>query len=266
MYLFYLAFIKEKVTSLGILFKIFYATHYQRFKDCIIPVNNTYGPDNIEKAVSPDLLLYYNSVQDSKTKLLLLSDFWPYLMDETLAYISNAVYSMPLCSKSEFSFEKKESHFVLNTNADILDLSSKLFIYVGKELRGAIELAFEYVRRKPSSASNLLRHINELFMYRHYDTEFSHYRQSELLNYVIEQVEKEDALCQQIIWYIAKLLLAFHTNYSGPAVDRNSFSLYQYPVPAKKSILKIRERIWTTIDSYYSSDSFYRLIKNYMSS
>ena len=266
MYLFYLAFIKGKAASLGILFKNFYTTHYQRFRDCIIPVNNTYGPDTIEKAVTPDLLVYYDSIHDSKTKFLLLSDFWPYLIDETLAYISDAVYSLPSCSKSEFSFEKDESHFVLNTNADALDLSSKLFIFVEKELRSAIELAFEYVRRKPSSASNLIRQINEQFMYRHYDTEFSHYRQSELINYVIEQIEKEDALCQQAMWYVAKLLLAFHTNYSGPAVDRNSYSLYQYPVPALKSILEIRERIWTTIDRNYSSDRFFWLLKNYMSS
>ena len=266
MYLFYLAFIKEKVLSLGILLKYFYTSHYQRFRDCIIPVNNTYGPDTIEKAVSPDLLLYYNSIHDSKTKFLLLSDFWPYLMDETFAYISDAVYSLPLCSTSEFYFEKDESHFVLNTNADILDLSSKLFIFVGKEIRSAIELAFEYVRRKPSSASNLIRHINEQFMYRHNDTEFSHYRQSELLNYVIGQIEKGDALCQQIIWYIAKLLLAFSTHYSGPAVARNSYSLYQYPVPALESILKIRERIWATIDRNYSSDRFSWLLKNYVSS
>ena len=266
MYLFYLAFVKEKVLSLGILLKYFYTTHYQRFRDCIIPVNNTYGPNTIEKAVSPDLLFYYNSIRDSKTKFLLLSDFWPYLMDETFAYISNAVYSLPSCSSSEFSFEKDESHFVLNTNADLLDLSSKLFIFVGKELRDAIGLAFEYVRRKPSSASNLIRHINEQFMYRHKDTEFSNFRQSVLLNYVIEQIEMGDVLCQQIIWYIAKLLLAFHTNYSGPTVDRSSYGFYQYPVPALKSILIIRERIWATIDSNYSSDRFSWLLKNYMSS
>ena len=265
-YLFYLAFIKEKVLSLGILFENFYGSYYQRFRDCIIPVNNTYGPDTIEKAVSPDLWLYYNSIHDSKTKFLLLSDFWPYLMDETFAYISDVVYSLPSGSTSEFFFEKDESHFVLNTNADILDLSSKLFIFVGKELRSAIELAFEYVRRKPSSASVLMRYINEQFMYRHYDNEYSHYRQSELLNYVIEQIDKGDALCQQIMWYIAKLFLAFHTNYSGPAVDRNSYSLYQYPIPALKSILKIRERIWATIDRNYSSDRFPWLLKNYMSS
>lgn len=266
MYLFYLAFIKEKVLSLETLFKYFYVARYQRFRDCIIPVNNTYGPENIEKAVFPDLLSYYNSVQDPKTRFLLLSDFWPYLMDETFAYISDAVYSMPFCSTSEFSFEKDESLFVLNTNADVLDLSSKLFIFVGKELRSAIELAFEYVRRKPSSASNLIRHINEQFMYRHNDTIFSHYRQSELLNYVIEQIEKGDALCQQIMWYIAKLFLAFHTNYSGPAVERNSYSLYQYPVPALKSILKIRERVWSTIENDYSFDRFAWLLKNYTSS
>lgn len=266
MYMFYLAFIKEKVLSLETLFKYFYAARYQRFRDCIIPVNNTYGPEKIEKAVFPDLLSYYNSVQDPKTRFLLLSDFWLYLMDETLAYISESIYSMPSCSTQEFSFEKDESHFVLNTNADILDLSSKLFIFVGKELRSAIELAFEYVRRKPSSAPNLVRHINEQFMYRHNDTDFSHYRQSELLSYVIEQVEKGDALCQQITWYIAKLFLAFHTNYSGPAVDRNSYSLYQYPVPALKSILKIRERVWSAIENNYSSDRFAWLLKNYTSS
>ena len=265
MYLFYLAFIKEKVLSLGILLKYFYTSHYQRFRDCIIPVNNTYGPDTIEKAVSPDLMFYYNSIHDSKTKFLLLSDFWPYLMDETFVYISDAVYSLPSCSTSEFSFEKEESHFVLNTNTDILDLSSKLFIFAGKELRSAIELAFEYVRRKPSSASNLVRHINEQFMYRHKDTEFSHYRQSELLNYVIEQIEKRDALCQQIMWYIAKLLLAFSTNYSGPVIERNTFNFYQYSVPATKSILKIREKIWATIDRNYSSDRFSWLLRNYVS-
>lgn len=267
MYLFYLAFIKERLLSLGILFEKFYASHYQRFRDCIIPVNNTYGPDTIEEAVSPDLLIYYNSVHDSKIKTLLLSDFWPYLLDETLAYISETIFAIPSCPSHNYSFEKDENHVVLNSNVDgVLDLSSKLFMFAGKELSSAIELSFEYVRRKPSSASNLMQHINEQFMYRHYDNEFSHYRQAELLNYVIEQVEKGDVLCQQIIWYIAKLFLAFNTNYSGPAFDKNSYSLYQYPVPALKSILKIRERIWATIDRYYSSDRFSWLLKNYMSS
>ena len=266
MYLFYLTFIKEKVLSLEILLKFFYTTHHQRFRDCIIPVNNTYGPNTIKEAVSSDFLLYYNSIHDSKIKFLLLSDFWPYLMNETLAYISDAVFSLPSCSTSEFSFEKKESQFVLNTNTDILDLSSKLFMYVGEDLKSAIELAFEYVRRKPDSASNLVRHINEQFMYRHKDTEFSHYRQSKLLNYMAEQIEKGDVLCQQVMWYIAKLFLAFHTDYSGPAFDRNSYSLYQYPVPALESILNIREKTWSIVENCYSFDRFAWLLKNYTSS
>ena len=103
-------------------------------------------------------------------------------------------------------------------------------------------------------------------MYRHNDTTFSHYRQSELLNYVIEQIKKGDALCQQIMWYIAKLFLAFHTDYSGPIMERNTFSLYQYPVPALKSILKIREDIWLIVEKNYSFDRFSWLLKNYTSS
>gem|GEM_PF-6042189 len=267
MYLFYLAFIKEKALSLGILFERFYVTHYQRFRDNIIPVNNTYGPDTIKEAVCPELVTYYNSVHDSKTKFLLLSDFWPYLLDETLAYISEIVYSMQSISSHEYSFEKDESFYVHNSRADdVLDLSSKLFSFVGKEIRSAIGLSFEYVRRKPSSASILMRHINEQFMYRHYDNEYFHYRQTELLNYVIEQVEKKDVLCQKIIWYIAKLFLAFHTNYSGPTVDRNSYCLFQYPVPTQKTILEIRKRIWYTIDANYSIGSFSWLLKGYVSS
>ena len=267
MYLFYISFIKEKALSLGILFECFYLAHYQRFRDNIIPVNNTYGPDTIKEAVCPELVTYYNSVHDSKTKFLLLSDFWPYLLDETLAYISEIVYSMQSISSHEYSFEKDESFYIHTSIAeDILDLSSKLFSFVGKEIRSAIELSFEYVRRKPSSASILMRHINEKFMYRHYDNEYSHYRQTELLNYVIEQVEKTDVLCQKILWYIAKLFLAIHTNYSGPAVDKNSYSLFQYSVPTHKSILEIRKRIWALIEVNYSLDRFSWLLKSYMSS
>jgi len=83
---------------------------------------------------------------------------------------------------------------------------------------------------------------------------------------VIEQIEKGDALCQQIMWYIAKLFLAFHTDYSGPITERNTFSLYQYPVPALKSILKIREDIWSIVENNYSFDRFAWLLKNYTSS
>ena len=83
---------------------------------------------------------------------------------------------------------------------------------------------------------------------------------------VIEQIEKGDALCQQIMWYIAKLFLAFHTDYSGPLTERNTFSLYQYPVPALKSILKIREGIWSIVENNYSFDRFAWLLKNYTSS
>lgn len=266
MYLFYLAFIKEKVLSIGILFEEFYARYYQRFRDCIIPVNNTFGPDAVEKAVSPDLLIFYNSIKDTKTKYLLLSDFWPYLLNETLAYISEAVYSMPSSSSQVFYFENNECHFDLNNEGDILELSSNLFLFVGNELRSAIELAFEYVRRKPSSASELLRFVNDYFMYRHYDNDNSHYRQSVLLNYVTDQISCGDTLCQQIIWHIAKLLLAYSTNYSGPSVNRNTFSLYQYPVPALESVLIIRGKVWATIENQYSYEMFSWLLNNYISS
>lgn len=266
MYLFYISFIKEKALSLGILFECFYLAHYQRFRDNIIPVNNTYGPDTIKEAVCPEIVKYYNYVHDSKTKYLLLSDYWPYLLDETLAYISEYVYSMQSVSSHDYSFENDDSFYNTSRTDDILVLSSKLFSFVGKEIRSAIELSFEYVRRKPSSASILMRHINEQFMYRHYDNEYSHYRQTELLNYVIEQVEKTDVLCQKILWYISKLFLAIHTNYSGPAVDKNSYCLFQYSVSTHKSILEIRKRIWALIEANYSLDRFSWLLKSYMSS
>lgn len=265
-YLFYLAFIKEKVLSIGTLFESFYSDYYQRFRDCIIPVNNTFGPDAIEKAVSPDLLVYFNSVQDSKTKFLLLSDFWPYLLEETLAYISETIYSNPLCSSQVFYFEKDESNFVLNNETDILELASKLFMLVGTELKSAIELAFDYVRRIPSLASHLLHYINDQFMYRHYDNDYSHYRQLELLNYVVGQVERGDALCQQIMWYVANLLLAFSTNYSAPSVERNAFRFYQYTVPALEPVLKIRKIIWSIIERYFSFEKFSWLLNSYTSS
>lgn len=265
MYLFYLAFIKEKVLSIGVLFEGFYAMYYQRFRDCIIPVSNTFGPNAIEKAVSPDLLLFYNTVPDTKIRYLLLSDFWPYLLNETLAYISDTVYSIPSCSSQDFCFEKNESDLNYN-NADILELSSKLFIFVGNELRSAIELAFEYVRRVPSFASYLLHYINEKFMYRHYDNDCLYYRQLELLYYVVEQVERGDTLCQQIIWYIAKLFLAFSVNYSAPGIQRNTIRFYQFNVPAQEPIFTIRRKIWLIIVQHFSFEQFSWLINGYISS
>ena len=262
MYLFYLSFIKEKVLSIDILFKNYYNSHNQRIRDCIIPVNNIFGPDRVEKVVSPVLIDFYNLNEDSTTRYHILSDFWPYLLEETLAYVFDKIHSIPLSSSIAYNFDNRNDCLQLFDN-DILELICKLFIISRYELKSALELAFDYVRRRPESASSLLKHVNEQFMYRHYDLEFSHYRQNILLEYIIEQIRLGDVLCKQFFWHVAKLLLAFRTNYSGPSIAKDSYSLYQYPVPAKKSVFDIREKVWYCINDYYSFTEFYRLLSTY---
>lgn len=267
MYLFYLSFIKEKVLSIEVLFKNFFSTNKQRFRDCIIPVNNAYGADTIEKAISPGVLIYYNSLTDHVTKYDLLYNFWPYLLEETLTYISEEVYSLPLSQCDKYSFDYKENDFAINEEKrDLLNLTSQLFILIGHELKSAIELAFDYVRRKPEYSPNLMHAINEAFMYRHYDNHNCYYRQSELVRYVLDQINNDDPLCKQALWHISKLLFVFNTNYSGPSVDKNTYSLYQYRVQASKSIFQIRKDLWLTINNCYSFSDFRWLLNSYTSS
>lgn len=262
MYLFYLSFIKEKVLSIDILFKNYYNSHNQRIRDCIIPVNNIFGPDRVEKVVSPVLIDFYNLNEDSTTRFHILSDFWPYLLEETLAYVFDKVNSIPLPSSNAYNFDKRNDCIQLHDN-EILELICKLYIISRIELRSALELSFDYVRRCPESASSLLKQVNEQFLYRHYDLEFSHYRQNVLLEYIIEQIRVGDVLCKQFFWHVAKLLLAFRTNYSGPSIAKDSYSLYQYPVPAKKSVFDIREKVWNCINDYYSFSDFNWLLSTY---
>ena len=249
MYLFYLAFIKEKVLPIEILFQRYYKKEaHQIFIDCIFSIN-VFDP-NIKNTITSILSDYYNSLKNYEVKFLFLLDFWSYLQLETLDFIWDSVF---------------KNKYELNSNFDILKLTSMLFTLDGSNLEFAIKLAFEYVRRKNDAKETLIHYIDEYFNFRHNDINNSHYRQSKLLEYIIEQVEQDDLLCNQIFWYIARLFLTFRTSYfehSGEIINR----IYQYQVPPLKSILNIREKIWNIINKYYSFENFNGLLQKYISS
>ncbi|MBA4321033.1 MAG: hypothetical protein C0412_21800, partial [Flavobacterium sp.] len=87
-YFFYKTFIKDAILSFETLLDSYYDSNMIRFKDTIIPANNTFGYENVINKVKPILLKYWNSIKSKEEKAFnILSVFWFYLDEETIEFV-----------------------------------------------------------------------------------------------------------------------------------------------------------------------------------
>lgn len=264
-YFFYKAFIKDNHLSFYTLLNKFFESNSNRFRECVIPANNTFGHQNVMDKLQPDLRKYLLTVKGEGEKAFkFLSTFWYYLQTEALAYVFNLVESLPIVSTSKYEVTYANNAFSYNQN-NIVELLGEFFRFPNN-LKDALELAFEYTRKKPDHLPELIHKIREQLIFDQDDEPNGFPRQNILYDILLKGISGGDALHSTVFYEFSKTFLSFKFQHTKGGRN-HSFYWYYYPIPNVPIIQQFRKRIWECIDTYfdrYPNDSLH-LLESYAS-
>lgn len=249
-FFFYKAFIKDNLLEFGTLLKRYFNENKSRFKDCVIPANNTFGFENVMQKLQPILQNYLKSIENEEERTFaFLEIFWPYLQEETLQYIYNRISQLALPHNVNYEVKYEINDFAYSRN-EVIELLSNFFRFQNK-LKDAIELIFEFIRKKPEHLPELIHKIREILIFDWTDERFGFERQNILFQILIEGLAKKDILYSIAFYELSKTFLAFE--YQQTKSERHyAISIYQYPIPNNQWIRAFRKNIWDNVNNYFS--------------
>jgi len=262
-YFFYKTFIKDELLSFGTLLNSYYDSNMDRFRDTIIPANNTFGYENVLKKVKPVLLRYWNTIKTDEEKAYnLLSNFWFYLDDEAIEFVYILISNLSEPQNPEYSVIYETNQFSYKRDK-IIELISNFFNYPAR-LKESLELGFEYSRKKPETQPELIYTIREHLLFDTDDSRMGYKRQEILINLILDKCEKSECIYEISFPAIAVSFLQY--KYQHTKGGRNhTIYWYQYPFPLNSITENIRKNIWLKIDSDFQSnaESFFQLLGEY---
>lgn len=263
-YFFYKAFVKDNLLSFETLLNKYFDTNSARFRDCVIPANNTFGYKNVMEKLQPYLQCYWRLIKSEEEKAFkFLSTFWYYLQNETLEFVFNIVEFLQNVDVKEYSVTYEANAFAYNKNR-IIELLGEFFRVYNNLLKDVIELSFEYVRKTPEHLPELIHKIKEFLTFDKEDENYNFSRQFILYQVLFEGLNKKDSLYVILFYELSKTFLSFKFHHTEGG--RNySIIWYDYPIPNSKSIQDFRIKIWSALDNNFKifpTESF-NLLQNY---
>lgn len=248
-YFFYLAFIAKDYLSFALLLEKFYATNAERFKECIIAANNSFGAEKVMEKVRPSLINYLNNIVVPEQSFEFLSTFWFYLQNEVLEYLYEKIMLLPEEEVQEYNTFYEQNQFAYKKN-EVIELIGNYF-KLPMELKNTIELSFEFVRKSPQHLPELIHKIRETFSFEMEDERYGYYRQLTLFEVLINGVNKGDTLFSVAFYELAKTFLKF-TFEVVKAARENKIIFYKYELPNKEKLKSFRKHIWDTVNIQFS--------------
>ncbi len=259
-FFFYKSFIKDDLLPFETLLNNYFDNNISRFRDCIIPANNNFGYENVIKKIKPTLSKYLETIIEKEERVFsLLSLFWFYLQEETLSFLYKIIENLPKNSCVVYNGNYGANDFAFTQNRTI-ELLGQFFRYHHK-LKDSIELAFEFVRRKPELFAELIHKIRETLTFNRDDERTGFYRQKILFDILIDGVGKRDVLYTKAFYELSKTFLSFYFEHTESGRN-HSITIYHYQLPFNKSIKEFRKRVWECLNVNFTEDAF-ALLESY---
>jgi len=245
-YFFYKVFIKDEILPFKTLLFTFFPVWKKRFSDTIIPSNNSFGYINVLNKINHTLDEYLNSIYTEEPKVLeFFSLFWFYKREETLAYFHQKTKQFPEPEDPNYDVKYETNDFVWDRDKT-LDFLSDYFNQYSESFIPAVELAFEYCRKKPDSLPELIRRIREKLLFDDDDHRFDFQRQVELFNLLISKFTLKQSPYVEAFLALSGTFLS-HQYQITKGGRKHIVTFYQYPLPFYDVTRDFRKTIWTTL-------------------
>ncbi len=251
-YFFYKAFIKDNLLSFETLLNKYFDSNTDRFKDCVIPANNTFGSNNVMDKLKPFLQNHWRIIKAEEERAFkFLSTFWFYLTNETLEFVYRLVQALPSVQTSSYNVSYENNAFSYNKN-NVIELIAEFFLFPNN-LKDALEIAFDFTRKKPEHLPELIHKIREELTFDREDqTHYRFIRQTTLFQILLEGLKNGDLLLTTAFYELSKTFLSFKFHHTKGGRN-HSIYLYDYPIPNTPQIHHFRKNIWQAIDTNYEA-------------
>ena len=245
-FFFYKSFFKEELLSFSYLLEKYYDSNIERFRDTIIPANNTFGYHNVIEKVKPALLNYLENIKVNEEKVFnLFSTFWFYLEEETIEFIYYQVNRIPEPQNPTYFTTYETNQFSYDRNK-LLGILSNFFVYPSK-LKDALELGYEYSRKLPETLPELIYIIRARLLFDAKDKRMGYKRQELLIDLLLDKGEKGEGVYELTFPALAVSFLQF-TYHHTESIRNNKISIYNFPFPLNDVTKELRTKIWEKIN------------------
>lgn len=253
-YFFYKTFVKEDLLSFETLLNNYFDNNSNSFKDSVIPANNTFGYKNVIEKLQPHLKNHWALIKfDENRAFKYLSMFWFYLRNETLEFIYTMVESLPSINIPEkYGVTYENNAFAYNKNR-VIELLGEFFRNPDN-LKDFLELAFEYVLKKPEHLPELIHKIKEILVFDIEDERYGFSRQNILFRTLIDGLNKNIPIYSITFYELSKTFLAYKFHHTQGA-RKNTISFYDYRIPNSQAIQDFRKEIWNILKNNFEKNS-----------
>lgn len=246
-YFFYKAFIKDNLLSFETLLSKYFDSNSNRFKDCVIPANNTFGVNNVMDKLQPFLQNHWKGIKFEEEKAFkFLSTFWYYMQSESLEFIFNITDALPTATTLKYDVTYDNNAFSYDKN-DVIELLGE-FLRFPNNLKDVIELGFEYTKKKPEHLPEWIHKIREQLTFDREDQiQYRFARQIILFQILLGGLNKGDSLFTTVFYELSKTFLSFKFHHTKGGRN-HAFYWYDYPIPNIPAIQDFRQRIWNAVE------------------
>ena len=266
-YVFYSQIIKKQPELIEKIFNICSDKQDRTLRENIITCSYLLGLDNLRNRISAYVSNIFASLQGDEKKIVFLNSYWPLIISDALAYIASEIYSIELPHEGteSYSLEYAVNEFSYSSNRNpLLDLISGIFDYSIEELGDVIQMALEYIRRRPDLAPQLVWSINEHFGFTPEDYRCGFVRQTTLLDTISNSMNIGDNLALVLFWKIIDVLLKCeHHCVKGAFRNPQKFVIYNLSICESKPLIELHKKIWALMDCYFDKESFSSFIGNH---
>ncbi|WP_400078785.1 hypothetical protein [Winogradskyella sp. R77965] len=251
-YFFYRSFVKDDLLSFKTLLQKYFFENNFRFRDTVIPANNTFGPNRVMEKLKPHLLDYWNEIvldKNEKLELKYLNTFWFYLQDETLEYVLNSFNEIPKPEIKWLKVTYTNNEFSNGGDNEIINLLGNFFNSTSN-LKEAITLSLLYTRKKPEFVPELIHKIVGTLVFDRNDYQINYYKQFTLFEILIDGFKIDKNYYIQIFFELSKTFLKFKFHHFKGGRN-NTFYHYDYELENNFEIRSFREKLWLIIDENF---------------
>lgn len=263
-YFFYKVFIKDELLPFSVLLNNYFSKWKSRFKDSIIPANNSFGYENVITKIDSDLSEYLQSISGQEDCILNFLDlFWFYMPEDTIAYFYEKTSKLSEPVSPIYLTHYETNDFIYNKN-QTLDFITRFFGHSTECLKPSVELGFEYVRKKPEHLPEFIKRVKEKLKFDESDEKLGFKRQVEFIDIVVDNINQDKPHYISTFFALAGFFLK-HKYHITHARRNHRIIWYDYQVPFYDVTRELRAKVWNTIFAKYDSypKKVFDIIKNF---
>ncbi|WP_436486729.1 hypothetical protein [Chitinophaga sp. ARDCPP14] len=250
-YFFYKTFLKERSLDFNTILTNYFQDHVHRFNDTVLGANSAFGHTNVLGTIDPYLSKYWQSINtDTIIALKFLKLFWLYRHEDIYEYTELVINNLPEITCVNYIYIEDLKNRGYPHNDEIIELLSNCFPYEEFSYLDAVDLSFQYVKRKPECFQQLLDLLIKNFSIDIEDLYNGCKRQKALLMFLTEKVNY-DLIYNQSLFYLLPSFLSYRSYNSSRTDKINATTIVTKKIKIIDAIASFRSGIWSfVIDNY----------------